>query len=291
MSASYRLVGSCATHIALVIGGWLGIEGPFSRAATFNSGGSHVVASSESFVDVYNGGTPSRPTTLTIEPGGMIPFLNVYDTSIANANGGEISHVFMNDSGRLVVGGTTIGHINLFETSMATMHAGRVDHFRAYDASHAAIYGGSAGFVSALGRGPDGSVPATIGHSTVDVLGGSVGVLRASVGGIVNVYGGTITDINPFAGGTSNIYGGTLNSMTLNDGTITNVYGRDFSLVLTGAVGNTPEYRLTGTLSDGSLINVLVLLSSNAELRLVPEPAGSGLVLFAVIFVRLHRFR
>jgi hypothetical protein len=277
-------------HIALIVG-WLGIVDSASRAATFNSGGSHVVASSESFVDVYNGGTPSRPTTLTIEPGGMIPFLNVYDTSIGRANGGEISHIYMHDSGQLFVGGTTIAHINLLDASTAAMQAGHVDHFRAYDTSHAAIHGGFAGLVSALGRGPEGSVPATTGHSTVDVLGGSVGVLRASIGGVVNVHGGTVADINPFAGGTSNIFGGTLNGMTLNNGTITNVYGRDFNLVLTGTVDDIPEYRLTGTLSDGSPINALVRLPGGAILRLIPEPASIITVLSSIILGLLRRYR
>jgi hypothetical protein len=80
--------------------------------------------------------------------------------------------------------------------------------------------------------------------------------------------------------------------MTLNTGTVTNVFGRDFKLAFTRSLFGTPEYRLTGSLSDGSPLDAIVLLSSNAQLRFVPEPATCVLMLCAVgLLAALRPFR
>jgi len=264
---------------------WCSLMSATAWGQVFNDGAPHVVNAYLPFVDVFNGGSPNRPTTLTVAAGANISFLDVWQTSIADARGGEISHVFMYDGSQFLGNGTHISHVNLYNSSTGEVHSGLLEHFRAYDQSRATIHGGEIGFLSALGLAPDGGNPAPFGHSEIDVFGGDVGLLRAAVGGVVNMYGGTVSSINPFDGGTSNIHGGTLNDMTLNPGTLTRVFGHGFDLTFNRYIFDTPEYRLTGTLSEGSPINCPVLLVSGAVLRLVPEPASIQLGLFSVVAV------
>jgi hypothetical protein len=113
-----------------------------------------------------------------------------------------------------------------------------------------------------------GRVDADAG-TVVNVSGGSVGDLKA-FGGTINVYSGSAGGGSSavFYPGTINLHGGTIGGFFFIDPDATlNVYG--CNLVLSGSALS----QLTGTLQDGTAINISVELRESSRLNLITDCA------------------
>jgi probable HAF family extracellular repeat protein len=259
-----------------------------TKAVTFDDGLVHVIDAANSFpfepADVRDG-PGSTPTTLQIVDGGEISTIagldsTVWDTSILQMSGGEIGkdvifrdaaqgtftggtaeRLVANQSSRMEISGGILLAFQARDTSVVHISDGTFGRGNAYNAGIANISGGV--FTDAL---------AAHGSSIVTITGGQFTSLFAYETAQLNVAGGIWLGQFRFEGDSVvEISGGSLQDiLALNQSTVT-LRGHDFNLpygeiVLT--VGS-----LTGTLADGTPLNVNFSRASTATIRLVQGAA------------------
>ncbi len=252
-------------------------------------------------VDVYN------PTTVVdIQNGGVTHSLFAYDGSTIN----------------VASGGTVEGSLALFGTSAANVSGGRMGALAVLGSSSATVSGGNVNVLDVMGGtiditgGSFESVEITYGKNVapewspahLSFYGGEVTGSFSSYSksaGTIDIYGGTfMRNVEAFGtyepGATLfdfNIYGGDFEGMfhAVYDVNF-HIYGRNLSMAFLGETDpDNYQYRITGTLLDGSALDVVSMEAYGGRFVLhnVPEPAAvavwSLLCLAGLVIVRRRK--
>ena len=254
-------------------------------AITFADGLPHIIDATNSFpndtIEVMDG-PGSTTTTVTVVDGGeagLLPLdgfgsptrigIDASQNSAVNVDGGEVSSVFLSDFAvATITGGRNICGLRMSGSSQATISGGDM---------------GSKCFGPTIELQGDATLAITGGviqraftasdSSVIDVTGGIFGVPDQ---GCVAEAGGNSTVT--ISGGDWRI--GTPERCTFlasgNEGQIT-VVGTDFNFPLGDLPGGPPGI-LTGTLADGSPLDVVYASSDGGVITLVPEPTTALLL-------------
>ena len=274
------------------------ILAPASLAVSFNDGAHHVIDGASSFpfegVDVLDG--PGATTTSAdLVAGGSI------GTSIPSG-----SFTAYDSSSIAVTGGTVNGHVQGFDCSTISVSGGTSNQVRADDGAIANFAGGTA---FAVRSGPGGTANVSGGTLTnvgsalsgvVHITGGTIlGELAAEGPGWITMSGGSVADgVRVNGSGRITISGGSVSGqilaeeasgarifltggnilgdlLALGPATI-EIQGSGFNFPL-GDIPSTAG-TLTGTLADGTPINVPFARASTAKITLAAPaaPACAG---------------
>ena len=289
---------------------------------TFNDGGVHTfgdVLEPDNNVrvdDALNG----DPTTVNVVDGASFDDLQVFAASVANVSGGTFNLLWAYHTSKVTVSGGnfidiwavqnstvdvlggsfrnlrvssdstvdvsggTFNNLLLHHDSTATVSGGA---FRRIETSQNSLVDVSGGVFSGIHAG---------GDSTVDVFGGTAVRLKSDNGSQLNVFagsfaylivydnssakvsGGSFSDkLQAFGQGRVEVTGGTFGEIGANADSVFDVWGTD--LAWSGINGE----HLTGTLLDGTVLDIPVRRHDNAQINLhnaelhsIPEPASTA---------------
>ena len=229
--------------------------------------------------DLNHRTNPSSPT-VTLASGGGFAFLSiVYNNSMVNVSGGFFG-----------------GGLVAYNNSAVNLSAGFIhDTFIAYDSSAVNVSGGSidSGLITendTTANISGGSIFTlyTYNRATVNISGGAIsGGLNAANNSTVNVSGGAIVDgLSGLDSSIVNIRGGNFsNGLFVLDNSTFNFFGAGLTAPLTDAnFGPYSAYALSGTLTDGTVINQQLLVQNGTAARFflnpsaVPEPGSIALL-------------
>ena len=259
---------------------------------TYNDGGIHNISTIMQPGKVHL----DNRTTVNILPGGSIT--GGFEQW---AYGIESYFSSVNVSGGSVKGGTVVGEfgwaegiyashgeINIYSGSVTggtlpSIDAGWAHGITATN-STINIFGGSV--TGGIGQYPEGYAEGiSSGYSTINVFGGNIAGIGVS-SGTLNINGGSIDDDITILDSIVNIYGGDINnSIHVYDRSSVNIYGSGFNYAL-GLI-NDASGVLTGTLADGTLLNLPFNQDSRSQIVIIPEPAT--LILFAIGGIALRK--
>jgi len=270
---------------------------------TYNDGGTYNINTSMPAGAIYlNGGT-----TLNVLSGGNITGgnggfnygvnasnsspVNVYGGTINGGNGGFNYGVNASNSSPVnVYGGTINGTITGDNESFGY-------GIYAYGSSPVNVYGGTitgaiTGGIEDLGYGISADYSSVVNIYGGTIRGGNAGAscgIDAAYSSIVNIYGGTISGANGITsdyGSQVNVHGGNIGGLIeALYGSTVDIYGSGFNYKF-GQISATSG-NITGTLSDGTPINVAFDNFGEGNIILSPTPTpiptaaylfGSGLL-------------
>lgn len=189
-------------------------------------------------VSVYD--TPPDYTTVDML-GGLVDTLDAYDESTINISGG------------------TVNTLNSYESSTVNTFGGSIYGLYAYDTSMVDVRDNA--HVDIL---------RARGYSVVDVSGGTLDLISASLFGTVSLSGGLISDYLAAA-----------------DSGIINVYGYNLSKVASG--GGYGYGFVEGQWDDGTIFTIdFGGPDTYSRVMLIPEPSTLLLIITGTLFVRKH---
>jgi hypothetical protein len=220
------------------------------------------------------------------------------------------NYVYIDDGKSHVIGDATYqnsnvyldGHIaNIPGTHFDIVNGGNIGYLGAYNNSTVTVDGGLISYGISMnndsGLGVNGGTIGTIwsyGHSLAEINGGAInGWILSSDNSVVEIRGGTfanLSDLKTASSGIIYLYGSSfsVNGVELNYGDSLRNYG-----VVGGPNFANLTGVITGTLSDGSLLNCEFFVPLNnpggADIIVIPEPATISLLLTASVF--FFRFR
>ncbi len=216
-------------------------------AQLYDDGGVHAITGTAPDTVVIRNGPAATPTTVLVGPSADVPFLEAFDDSVLDVSGGSISHAWIRDSARVMMGGgeishltaynsaqlriegnSVIGHLETHDAANAVVLTGDLSHLRAYDGSRITVdgvrsEGGS--FVSALGSSKSSGGEPAAEASQVDVLGGEYSAAFAQAGGVVNLHRGTFAGARASSGGTINVFDADVTELLGPSSATVNVFG------------------------------------------------------------------
>jgi|GEM_PF-3502803 len=206
--------------------------------------------------------------------------INMYGGTITGGTGGFVDGIDLSGGSQInMYGGTITGGSGGFADGILTSNSGTMNIYGG------SITGGSGGFTNGI-FAEYNTGPVNIYGGTITAGSGFFGV-DASYNSLVNIHGGNITagsggfgSVTSDYSSTVNIYGGNINGFieVLYGGTV-DIFGSGFNYGY-GQV-NSPYINLTGTLSDGTPINVaLENVEGNLILSPSPTPIPSAAYLF-----------
>ncbi len=247
--------------------------GNSAHAITFADGLTHTIDAGNSYPFesvVVRDGAGAVPTTLNLVSGGMIGTgngnpLTTYNHSVVKISGGQW--------------GATAG---FFDSSIVSVTGGSPGTMVAAGSSTLTFSGGTTDFLG-------GNT-----NSSITVLGGTIDRLFIEGASVATLYAGTITGNVGFAietRGTTHlsIFGGGFPSLVSIDQSTVEIIGSGFNLPL----GNITALSgtLTGSLSDGTPLNISFGRASTATITLVPEPNTGLLVMTGILGLAAWRRR
>lgn len=192
-------------------------------------------------------------STVTVS-GGLIDRLHAYDNSQVTTSGGHINEIHTHDNSQVTASDGAIWHLIAFDDSQVTVSDGSMSLLFTVDDSRATVSGGVIETINASGR------------SQVDFLYGSIeGWLMADFEGILTIHGSDFAI----------------------DGT--DVGYIEISSILGRRYHDDPDRQLTGTLLNGSRLDVPFNIGDNAKIILVPEPATLLLLTLGAFVLRKRR--
>lgn len=225
--------------------------------------------------------SPGMLTTVNVLTGGNIPSpysLQGYSDGKINISGGTIGyHLLAGGNSQVTLSSGTVSYLTANDNSKITMSGGTMAGFASNGSSQFTMSGGTvSSSVDAGGNsqltvsgGTIGGKLYLFGSSQVTMSGGTVtGYLRSEQSGNVSWSGGTISQNIRFEGNGILTLIGTnfaIDGTPFSSGEITSILGSSYS--------NDPFRRLTGTLSNGDIINNQFQLGNTSKIVLVPEPA------------------
>ena len=232
-----------------------------------------------SYNDLNQRTNPASPTVTLASGGGLAFISDVYNNSTVNISGGFFG-----------------GGLSAYNNSAVNLSAGLIhDTFVASDNSVVNVSGGAidTGLITendTTANISGGSIftLSAYNRATVNVSGGAIsGGLDAANNSTVNVSGGAIIDgLSGLDSSIVNIRGGNfgLNLFVLDNSTF-NIFGAGLTASLTDAnFGPYSAYALSGTLTDGTVINQQLLVQNGTGARFflnpsaVPEPGSVALL-------------
>ncbi|TWT35576.1 hypothetical protein KOR34_04690 [Posidoniimonas corsicana] len=222
---------------------------------------------------------------------GYVAHMRLWESGSVEIRGGDIGGVRAFDSASVLMDGGYVAHADIQGTSVATVRGGSVQYFKGWGNSRTEFLGGSAGSVQASGYQTHFKNEVG-GDAVAEVRGGEVGLLKAEFGGVANLHAGSVRTVQATSGGTLNVFGGGFLEAFPNGDAAINVYGSDFRWdLLNESPPSLPillrEYRLTGTIQDGTPLNAIVKFlgddTSGLNLVLVPTPTAASLVALACV--------
>ena len=282
-----------------------------SRAVIFFDGMVHTIDAANSFpaegVTVQDGVGPVT-TTVNIVAGGEIGTLSNSDLTVTgisqvDMSGGAIGRdvLMLHDAMISISGGTVGGTIRGMDFSSITFSGGDALNLFPAEDSTVLVSGGTIGELNSVGRShvniQGGQIDRFLrpnGNSVVEVDDVTVSCAifldcnaRVSDLGFMDFRGGIIEgDLIAATQGRIRLAGGTINgSMFAFDQSEIIIVGSSFNFPLGPLSGTSGS--LTGTLLDGSALDVTFGRATTASITLVPEPStalllASGLVAMAV---------
>ncbi len=195
-------------------------------------------------------------STLNVTTGAVLS-IHAYDTSVVNYTSPYSANIAAYDFSTVIHSVEPLAHgeVNsLHASGMSTVHLiGSAGHFWAVWES-----------------------------ATVNITGGRVDFLHSNDASVINILSG---DFDPSARGASriNIFGGMIGSLSaghsLSDTSTIVVHGSGFNYPL-GKILD-PAGTLTGTLSNGEVIDADFQIIGNSSILLVPEPGSLTILLIA----------
>ena len=210
--------------------------------------------------------TSDVPTTVNLLPNGSATWMDVWDTSQINITGGSIfAQLFVHDDSIVTFSSGVIG--NAFEVmgnSQTTITGGSIGaNFQSNDYAEASISNTSIGYEMSIQDYSRISIDTTTVYDIVNTWHNSS----------LDIFGGDMLD-NVVARNNSSIdiTGGNLYGIIdCYDDAVITLYGSNFNFPY-GTITNSTGI-LTGTLSNGDLIDNRFYVHDNASIVLVPEPA------------------
>ena len=299
----------CLMAAVLVIAASLGFGDIY-----FNDGGTHNInytINERLWVD-YS--TPSMQTTVNLLDGGQMLQqyqIDGYNDSRLNISGGSWWDLYAHNRCQVTMSGGTVGNNGLmaFDNSQITMSGGTARHglyahnesqitmsggeaqhnFTAYENSQITMSGGTADCMEASGNSQaimsGGTVVGSLfvrDSSQLTMSGGTVGYLFSD-GGQTTMSGGRLSEtlgIRLDTGAELIIEGSNfaIDGTLFGFGEITSILGGGYTLE--------PYRRITGTLSNGDVLNTQFQIGRNASITLVPEPCTLLLLGLGAVMLR-----
>lgn len=227
--------------------------------------------------------SPSSPTVQVVDGADVLNEVDMFNHSVVNLQGGNVTFAFAFDDSTLNISGGTSLFVLGQERSVIHMSGGSVDDLEG-QGKRIDVSGGSVGTLVA--NGATDYLGNSIGACVVNLTGGTIGgEVDAYNDGILNIRGGNLgSDLRAAEGGTINIYGSGLAASLVSSNS-----GNGYSL-----------YTLSGMLEDGTALDGNNLYvrndgvtyghsSFNLINSTVPDPATCAALGFGVLALLRRR--